>query len=121
MDVVSKKMNELQRGGTTDIREGGHVLLVGWNDRSVAFIEQICMAHSFEGGVTIVVLGKQDKFIMEAELTSALSAENMHGTQVVFRSGSPLNISDLKSSGLQIETCFVRIKCYFKFRKQRSM
>jgi hypothetical protein len=71
VDSVQKKMAEL-REGKSSVKEWNHTLLIGWTDRSIAFIEQICIANESSGGGVIVVLAEPSKEAMEAELRSSV-------------------------------------------------
>lgn len=81
------------------MKEWGHTLLLGWSASSISFIEEICLANKSAGGKVIVVMSERDKEEMETELLHALSIEGMWGTRVVFRSGSPVSLRDLKRAG----------------------
>ena len=98
VDAVMEKMNDLRKGKSA-VKEWNHTLLIGWTDRSMAFIAQICIANESGGGGIIVVLAEMGKEAMEAELASTLSSADLQGTKVVFRNGSPLSASDLRRAG----------------------
>ena len=95
VDAVMEKMNDLRKGKSA-VKEWNHTLLIGWTDRSIAFIAQICLANESDNGGIVVVLAERGKEEMEAELHGSLSEKELMGTKVVFRSGSPLNSDDLK-------------------------
>ena len=44
-----EKMNDLRKGKSA-VKEWDHTLLIGWTDRSIAFIQQICLANESSGG-----------------------------------------------------------------------
>ncbi|KAL7517511.1 hypothetical protein ACHAWX_002430 [Stephanocyclus meneghinianus] len=98
-DSIGEKVDDLKKGKSRII-ESGHSVLLGWNDKSLAIIQQIALANESEGGGTIVVLAESDKEMLEDMLTSAvLSKENplrLLGTEVIFRSGNPLLESELR-------------------------
>jgi ion channel POLLUX/CASTOR len=106
VDAVMEKMNDLRKGKAA-VKEWGHTLLIGWTDRSIAFISQICLANESGGGGIIVVLAERDKEAMEAELATTLSDKDLMGTKVVFRNGSPLNAQDLRRAGLTVDSSCV--------------
>jgi ion channel POLLUX/CASTOR len=95
-----EKMNDLRKGKSA-VMEWNHTVLIGWTDRSIAFIAQICLANESGGGGCIVVLAEHGKEAMEAELASSMSSKDLMGTRVVFRSGSPLNALDLNRAACQ--------------------
>ena len=49
VDAVMEKMNDLRKGKSA-VKEWDHTLLIGWTDRSIAFISQICLANESSGG-----------------------------------------------------------------------
>ncbi len=91
-------MNAL-REGKTAVREWGHTLLIGWTDRSIAFLAEIANANASEGGGVIVVLSDTTTETMNIQFRASLTEADMQGTAVVFRQGSPLNPYDLKRAG----------------------
>mmetsp|Transcript_20894 Transcript_20894/g.42409 ORF Transcript_20894/g.42409 Transcript_20894/m.42409 type:complete len:542 (+) Transcript_20894:2-1627(+) len=80
--------------------------MLGWNDKSLAIIQQIALANESEGGGALVVLADRDKEELEELLRAAVeSRENglrLLGTQIIFRSGNPLAEHEL--SKVAIET-----------------
>jgi hypothetical protein len=58
-------------------------------------IRQICLANASENGGVIVVLAEIDKEELEAELESQMRKEELRGTRVIFRTGTPLLSVDL--------------------------
>ena len=80
--------------------ESDHTLMLRWNDKSLAIIQQIAFANESEGGGVIVVLAEQDKDKLEETLQAAVDLREinlqLHGTMVVFWSGNPLMEHDLE-------------------------
>ncbi|RHY33154.1 hypothetical protein DYB34_001119 [Aphanomyces astaci] len=76
-------------------REAEGWLLLGWTDKSVYLIRELCRANESEKGGVVVVLAEMEKEYLEAELHSQMVGEDFLGTKVVFRSGNPLLIIDL--------------------------
>ena len=73
-----------------------HTLILGWTDRTVLVIKEICKANASEGGGIIAVLADMDKEVLEQELEGAITESELQGTKVVFRSGSRLIRRDLR-------------------------
>eukprot|EP00286_Rhodomonas_abbreviata_P025993 CAMPEP_0181292280 /NCGR_PEP_ID=MMETSP1101-20121128/2421_1 /TAXON_ID=46948 /ORGANISM="Rhodomonas abbreviata, Strain Caron Lab Isolate" /LENGTH=789 /DNA_ID=CAMNT_0023396737 /DNA_START=350 /DNA_END=2721 /DNA_ORIENTATION=+ len=92
-ESIGEKVDELKKGKSRVI-ESNHTLMLGWNDKSLAIIQQIALANESEGGGALVVLADRDKEELEDLLRAAVeSRENglrLLGTQVIFRSGNPL-------------------------------
>ncbi|KAL7503089.1 LOW QUALITY PROTEIN: hypothetical protein ACHAXN_000928 [Cyclotella atomus] len=86
--------------GDKRVIESGHSVILGWNDKSLAIIQQIALANESEGGGTIVVLADCGKEELEEMLNAAVSStENplrLLGTEVIIRSGNPLLESELR-------------------------
>lgn len=103
-DYIAEKVDDLKKGKSRII-DIDHTVMLGWNDKSLAIIQQLALANESEGGGTIVVLAINDKEEMEETLASAvLSNENplrLLGTEVIFRSGNPLLESELRRVSTQ--------------------
>jgi hypothetical protein len=95
VDLVMAKMLEIQRGKSA-VKEWGHTALIGWNDRSMEFVSQICIANRSMGGGVILVVADVDNEKMQAELEDALTEDDLMGTEVIFRQGNTMSALDLK-------------------------
>jgi len=97
-ESIGEKVDELKRG-KSKVLENGHSLILGWNDKALAIIQEIALANQSEGFGVIVVLTETDKETMEEGLRDAIesreNALNLHGTEVIFRCGNTLNLHDL--------------------------
>jgi len=91
-DEISEKVDELKRGKSRVI-EQGHVLILGWSDKTIAIIKELAIANESEGGGVIVVLDERDKEEMEELIFEC--ADDLRGTTVVVRSGSTISMADL--------------------------
>ncbi|TYZ63804.1 hypothetical protein PybrP1_007336 [[Pythium] brassicae (nom. inval.)] len=94
VDGIREKMDSLKKGKSR-VAEDRHTLILGWTDKSVSLIRQICLANASEKGGVIVVLAEADKEELEAELESHLPREELRGSKVIFRTGTPLLSVDL--------------------------
>lgn len=94
VDGIRDKMDSLKKG-KSKVAEDKHTLMLGWTDKSISLIRQICLANASEKGGTIVVLAEAEKEDLEAELASHLRPEELRGTNVIFRTGTPLLSVDL--------------------------
>ena len=99
-DGVSELLDDLKKGKSRVI-ESGHTLLLGWSDKTMPTIREIAIANESLGGGVIVVLGERDKEMMEADLSSVFTPEQLKGTIVICRSGSPLIMNDLSKVSAQ--------------------
>ncbi|KAL4176203.1 hypothetical protein KRP22_001157 [Phytophthora ramorum] len=94
VDGIRAKMDMLKKG-KSNVAEQKHTLLLGWSDKSISLIRQICLANASESGGVVVVLTEIDKEELEAELASQMRKEELRGTRIIFRTGSPLLSVDL--------------------------
>jgi len=92
-EFIGEKVDELKKGKSRVI-ESNHTLMLGWNDKSLAIIQQLAFANESEGGGSIVVLAEHEKAEMEMTLRAAVESRDngldLKGTEVIFRSGNPL-------------------------------
>eukprot|EP00930_Biecheleria_cincta_P001560 TRINITY_DN102696_c0_g1_i1.p1 TRINITY_DN102696_c0_g1~~TRINITY_DN102696_c0_g1_i1.p1 ORF type:complete len:931 (-),score=142.35 TRINITY_DN102696_c0_g1_i1:187-2604(-) len=100
VDVITAKMEAL-RAGKSRIIEKDHTLILGWTEKTIHIIEELCAANESEGGGVVAVLAPESKTDMESQLEYQLPARRRKGTRVVFRSGSPLVVSDLSRVSME--------------------
>lgn len=94
VDGIRAKMDMLKKG-KTNVAEQNHTLLLGWSDKSISLIRQICLANASNKGGVIVVLAETEKEELEAELESQMRPGELLGTRIIFRTGTPLLSVDL--------------------------
>ncbi|KAF0705446.1 hypothetical protein AaE_014511, partial [Aphanomyces astaci] len=92
VDSIREKMDQLKHGRTTVV-EINHTLLLGWSDKAIPFIQEICHANESEGGGVVVVLADMSNDSMAATCDSQLPTRL--GTRVIYRTGNPLLVTDL--------------------------
>jgi len=107
VDGVKQKLDSF-RSGKTQVHEWGHIVLVGWTDRTAAFIRETCLANESDGGGVIVVLAEDGKKTeVEEEFAVAAWDIPMLGTRVIFRSGNPLKVESLRHASVHTAKCVV--------------
>ncbi|RHZ41722.1 hypothetical protein DYB31_001356 [Aphanomyces astaci] len=87
VDSIREKMDQLKHGRTTVV-EINHTLLLGWSDKAIPFIQEICHANESEGGGVVVVLADMSNERMAATCDSQLT----HW----FRDAIPIGYRDVK-------------------------
>eukprot|EP01134_Creolimax_fragrantissima_P001921 CFRG1921T1 len=92
-EEIGSAMDNLKKG-KSQVSVVHHTLILGWNDKIIPIIKELALANESEGGGTIVVLSTRDKIEMEQDIVNA--EIDLKGTEIVCRSGSPLQTSDLK-------------------------
>jgi hypothetical protein len=93
-DAVQEKMRALKQGRSAVV-ERGHTVILGWTEETVTIVREIALANASTGGGVVAILSDRRKSALEAELASALKRRDLHGTRVVFRTGSRLRAADL--------------------------
>jgi hypothetical protein len=93
-DAVSDKMHALKKG-LIAVREARHSVVLGWGEAALTVVKELALANASEGGGVVVVLAENDKEEMERDLESFMTVPELHGTEVVFRTGSRLHKTDL--------------------------
>ena len=91
----------LRAQGLSPVVEKGHTVVLGWAEQSLTIIRELASANSSEGGGVVAVLSDADKQDMERELYSFITEEELKGTKVVFRSGSRLRTSDMRTVAIE--------------------
>ncbi len=86
------------RKGRSDVLETGHTVVLGWSPRISAIVSELVIANESRKNAAVVVLGVEDKTVMEDALSAAV--RNTRGTRVVCRSGSPARPDDLRMVNL---------------------
>jgi len=82
------------RKGRSDVLETGHTVILGWSPRIAAIVGELVIANASERNAAVVVLGSEDKTVMEDALSAAV--RDTGSTRVVCRSGSPAKADDLR-------------------------
>lgn len=90
---VSSLMDGLRKGSCAVIAHN-HTLILGYSDKLIPTIYQIALANESLGGAAIVVLAEMDK--EELELRIQRSGIDLHGSEVIVRTGIPYLQADLK-------------------------
>jgi hypothetical protein len=86
------------RKGRSDVLESGHTVVLGWSPRIAAIVAELVIANASKKDAAVVVLGAEDKTVMEDVLSAAV--RDTGSTRVVCRSGSPAKADDLRMVNL---------------------
>lgn len=71
------------RKGRADVLETGHSLILGWSEKLLPIVDQLCNANASEGGRPIVILAEMEKQAMEEAITK--HNPNLRGSTIVCR------------------------------------
>jgi ion channel POLLUX/CASTOR len=95
---IDTKLADLRRGRSI-VLEKGHTVILGWSDSIFTIVRELTLANESRRKPVIVILADRDKVEMEEEL--AAKVDDFRGTRVICRSGSPMDIDDLRLSSHQ--------------------
>jgi ion channel POLLUX/CASTOR len=100
---LEARLNDLRRGRSRVV-ESGHTVILGWSPQVFTIVSELALAnrerrdeagHSTAGhSACVAILADRDKVEMEEELR--IKVPDTMGTRVVCRSGSPVDLDDLK-------------------------
>merc|ERR1711871_1733496 len=92
-DAIDSRMEALFEGRSRVLEEN-FTLILGWSDKVLPLVQQICLANESCGGRPIVILADviskpdMDAFFFD-------NIEEWYGSKVVTRGGNPINKNDL--------------------------
>ncbi|RHY18515.1 hypothetical protein DYB25_002210 [Aphanomyces astaci] len=66
--------------------------MLGWGDKSMGFIRELCLANESEGGGVVVILSHRPKDELDMEIRTMVL---LRGTKVICCTGNPLFAADL--------------------------
>ncbi len=96
-NAVDQRIEGLRKG-RSDVLESGHTVVLGWSPRIAAIVSELVVANASEKHAAVVVLGVEDKTVMEDTLSAAVGDTGT--TRLVCRSGSPAKVADLEMVNL---------------------
>jgi voltage-gated potassium channel Kch len=95
--VLSNELNqqlERLRKGRSTVIEKDHTVILGWSPQIFTILSELMIANENQPRPRIVVLAEKDKLTMEDEFHARV--EKRGKTKVIFRSGSPIDLTDLE-------------------------
>lgn len=90
--AVDERLQQLRKGRSL-VLESGHTLILGWSETIFTVISELAIANENERDPSIVVLAERDKVEMEDAIRDKV--DELRGTRVVCRTGSPIDLRDL--------------------------
>lgn len=91
--AFDRKVEELRKGRSR-VLETDHTLILGWSQKVLPIVSEICIANESRTRPAIVILADRDKVEMEDELKSQLPRR--HRTRIIVRSGDPMDLGTLE-------------------------
>ena len=95
---LDAKLSDLRKGRSRVI-ESEHTILLGWSQQIFPILSELLLANESRKDACVVVLGEKDKAEMEDEIVERIGPTGK--TRIVCRSGSPIDLADLKIVSLQ--------------------
>jgi ion channel POLLUX/CASTOR len=100
---LEARLSDLRRGRSRVV-ESGHAVILGWSPQVFTIVSELALANRAgrdEGGhsavgrsACVAILADRDKVEMEEEIRTKVP--DTMGTRIVCRSGSPIDLDDLK-------------------------
>jgi|CXWL01.1.fsa_nt_gi voltage-gated potassium channel Kch len=95
---LESKLSALRKGRSRVI-ETEHTIILGWSQQIFPILSELLLANESRKGACILVMGESDKAEMEDEIAERIGPTGK--TRIVCRSGSPIDLADLKIVSLQ--------------------
>jgi len=92
-NAIDDKIQSLRRG-VSKVIEQNHTVILGWDEHIFTMISELVIANENQPKACIVILGAKDKVEMETEIRERIPTTGR--TEVVCRSGSPIDMIDLQ-------------------------
>lgn len=90
---VGNLIDELRKGRSL-VAETDHIVILGWNDQIFSIINELILGNESRRRNCIVIMANRDKVQMDDDVRERI--EDFKTTRVVCRSGSPIDLGDLK-------------------------
>ncbi len=91
--AFDRKVEDLRKGRSR-VLESDHTLILGWSQKVLPIVAELCIANESRRRPAIVVLADRDKVELEDELKAVVPHGN--STRIIVRSGDPMDLTDLE-------------------------
>lgn len=91
--AFDSKVAELRKGRSR-VLESNHTLILGWSQKVLPIVSELCIANESRSRPVIVILADRDKVEMEDEIKAQLPRGTR--TRVIVRRGDPMDLGDLE-------------------------
>jgi voltage-gated potassium channel Kch len=91
--AFDRKVEDLRKGRSR-VLESDHTLILGWSQKVLPIVAELCIANESRKRPAIVVLADRDKVELEDELKALIPRGN--STRIIVRSGDPMDLTDLE-------------------------
>jgi len=90
---ISAKFESLRKGRSLVV-EQDHTVILGWSEQIFAVVSELCAANENKKRACVAILADKDKVEMEDELRERIVRKGR--TEIVCRSGSPIDPTDIR-------------------------
>ncbi len=98
------KLDQMRKGRSR-VLESGHTVILGWSQQVFTVLSELVIANANVPKSTIVVLADRDKVEMEDAIRARFGSTGK--TNIVCRSGSPIDIDDLEIARLETSRAII--------------
>lgn len=91
--AFDSKIDQLRKGKSR-VLETDHTLILGWSQKVLPIVSEICIANESRRRPAIVILSDRDKVELEDELKAHLPRRMR--TRIIVRNGDPMDLGDLE-------------------------
>jgi voltage-gated potassium channel Kch len=95
---LDRKIEDLRKGRSV-VLERDHTLILGWSETIFTILAELEIANASERDPSVVILADRDRVEMEDAIRAKL--DGARSTRVVCRTGSPVDLSDLRVASPQ--------------------
>jgi hypothetical protein len=96
---VQDKLGEIRKGRSIVV-EKGHVLILGFGEKTLKIIEQIAEGNIAHRDACVVILSSQEKEVVIDTILERFGAPKVKTTRIVVRNGTPWSSADLLNVGI---------------------
>jgi voltage-gated potassium channel Kch len=91
--AIDEKVQSLRKG-RSQVLEKDHTVILGWDEHIFTIISELVITNQARRRACVVILGEKDKVEMEDEIKARVGPTGR--TEIVCRSGSPIDMADLE-------------------------
>ena len=95
---LDQRLEELRKGRSFVVEEN-HTVILGWSDQVFTILSELAVANANQRRACVAILAPKDKVEMDDAIRDKVP--HLGRTHVVCRSGSPMDLGDLRIINLQ--------------------
>ncbi len=102
--AFDQKITQLRKGRSIVLEEN-HTVILGWSSQIFYILSELIIANENKKRASIVILADRDKVEMEDEIAERIPARKT--TQIICRSGNPLDPNDLRIANIDASRAII--------------